>query len=450
YAGSEQALEVLIKLSDWTVDWASDLSDEQLQKVLKTEHGGMKEVMADLYAMTDNHDYLKLAQRFTHHSIMDPLAHQKDQLEGLHANTQIPKIIGAVRQYEVAGDENLRELSQFFWQTVVHNRTYANGGNSDHEHFGPKGGINAKRLSRSTTETCNTYNMLKLTRHLTQWEADPSYADYYERALYNHILASQDPKTGMFAHYMSMEPGFYKTFSKPYDSFWCCVGTGMENHTKYGRYIYMHHKNDELYVNLFIPSELEWKEQGMSLRQETDFPKAGESMFTIQMDQPHKFTIQLRRPYWAGDGFSISVNGEEVAVHHGPSSYIAITRTWQDGDTMSVNLPMEIHTEPLGENQNKIAFLQGPILLAGVVGKDVPIPGQYATKQYHFFDLPSVDVPALNPQSDNAQQWVHQKGPLEFELQHVGDANGIIMRPFYQVNHDYYTVYWDVENHKNQ
>lgn len=446
HAENDKALDVLVKLSDWTVDWADELSEEQFQEMLQTEHGGMKEVMADLYAITGDQKYIDLSDRFTHEVIENPLADQKDELEGLHANTQIPKIIGAARNYEVSGNEDMRELSTFFWKTVVNERTYANGGNSDHEHFGPRGGIISEELSKNSSETCNTYNMLKLTRHLTQWEAHPAYADYYERALYNHILASQDPQTGMFAYYINMEPGFYKTFSKPFNSFWCCVGSGMENHTKYGRYIYMH-TADELYVNLFIPSELDWQERGVTLRQETDFPKSEESRFTISTENPQNFTINLRRPFWAEEGFSISVNGQEMEISQSPSSYVNIERTWEDGDEIVVNLPMETRTESLSGDDSKIAFLHGPILLAGIVGEDVPVQGQYAgSEQYEHFDNPTVDVPTLNPGDRAMESWIKsEENPLEFELINVGEASGIKLAPFYEVNHDYYTIYWDVE-----
>lgn len=446
HADDEKALEILIDLSDWTVDWADELNEEQFQEMLKTEHGGMKEVMADLYAITDNPKYLTLSERFTHEAIEEPLAKGEDRLEGLHANTQIPKIIGAARNYEVSGNEEMREVSTNFWETVVNNRTYANGGNSDGEHFGPQGKLN-ERLSKTSSETCNTYNMLKLTRHLTQWEANPAYADYYERALYNHILASQDPQTGMFGYYMSMEPGFFKTFSKPFHSFWCCVGSGMENHTKYGRYIYMHN-DDDLYVNLFIPSELNWEEQGIALRQETEFPESEESSFTVSAENPKEFTLKIRRPYWAEEGFGIQINGEEVHISQLPSSYVEIDRIWNDGDKIEMTLPMETRTESLGGDDTKLAFMHGPILLAGIVGEEVPIQGQYASsEQYENFDLPSVNVPALNPESKmGVQNWIIPKeDPLQFELTNVGQAEGITLIPFYKANHDYYTIYWDLE-----
>ncbi len=450
HANNEEALDVLVQLSDWTVSFSNKLTDEQFQEMLKTEHGGMKEVMADIYAITGDDKYLELSERFTHQAIFEPLANTRDELDGLHANTQIPKIIGAARHYEVSGDREMKKVSEFFWQTVLENHTYVNGGNSDHEHFGPKGQL-ANRLSRQSSESCNTYNMLKLTRHLTQWKTDPAaYADYYERALYNHILASQDPETGMFAYYMSMEPGFFKTFSKPFDSFWCCVGSGMENHTKYGRYIYLH-RNDELYVNLFIPSELTWQEQGVTVRQETSFPESETSIFTVGTDQPKNITIKMRRPAWAGKGYSITVNGKAVEIEKKPNSYIPIERTWNDGDQIKVTLPMKLRTEAMPDDKNKIAIMYGPILLVGKVGRDLPMPVQYVSgDQRALFDLPSAHVPPLSPQKSYVTNWVQsiEGEPLHFELTNAGDASGISLAPFYEVNHSYYNVYWDVENVK--
>lgn len=445
HAENKQALQVLIKLSDWAVDFSQHLTDEQFQKMLQTEQGGMKEVMADVYAITGNEEYLELSKRFTHHAVFDPLEKGEDDLAGLHANTQIPKIVGAARDYEVSGDKQMQQVAEFFWQTVVMSRTYANGGNSDQEHFGKIGNL-SKRIDRATTETCNTYNMLKLTRHLTQWNAKPAYADYYERALYNHILASQDPKTGMFAYFMSMEPGFFKTFSKPYDSFWCCVGTGMENHTKYGRYIYMHN-DDGLYVNLFIPSVLNWKEKGLKVRQETSFPESDHTSFNIETDHPQKIDFKIRRPSWAGEGFSIKVNGKFEAIDKGPGSYISVEHTWNNGDKIEVTLPMRLRAEAMPNDDSKVAFMYGPILLAGIVGTDVPMPVQYASDQTAFFDLPSVHVPALDPQKNAVENWAApaEGKPLHFKLQNVGQyADGITLAPFYEVNHNYYTVYWDI------
>src|SRR5579884_3127076 len=271
YGDNKQALEVAQKMAAWAKRRTDRLSDEQMQSMLDTEHGGMNEVLANLYAVTGNKDDLALSLRFNHRAVLDPLMQGEDHLTGLHANTQIPKVIGAARQYELTGDERLRTLAAFFWNVVTQERSYVIGGHSDDESFSPKERL-SHYLSVHTTETCNTYNMLKLTRHLFLWDPKAEYADYYERALYNHILASQNPKDGMMCYYVPLRSGSHKVFSTPDDSFWCCTGTGVENHAQYGDSLYFH-DDTSLYVNLFIASELTWKEKGVLLRQETRFPE---------------------------------------------------------------------------------------------------------------------------------------------------------------------------------
>ncbi|WP_174879791.1 beta-L-arabinofuranosidase domain-containing protein, partial [Metabacillus niabensis] len=233
--GNEKALAIVIKLADWAKNGTDQLTDEQFQKMLICEHGGMNEAMADLYMITKNKDYLELAKRFCHQSILQPLANEVDELQGKHANTQIPKVIGAAKLYEITGDKTYKKMAQFFWKQVTRHRSYVIGGNSINEHFGPS---DTEELGITTTETCNTYNMLKLTEHLFHWSQDVEYIDYYERALYNHILASQDPDSGMKTYFVSTQPGHFKVYCSPDESFWCCTGTGMENPARYTRNIY--------------------------------------------------------------------------------------------------------------------------------------------------------------------------------------------------------------------
>ena len=268
--GSEQARGVALGLADWVDSVTKGLSPAQLQTMLQVEQGGMMDVLAEIYALTGNPRYLEVSRRFYHRAIMDPLLEHRDILPGLHANCQIPKVIGAARTYEVTGEPQGRAIAEYFWDLVVHHYSYAIGGDSEDEHFIPEREM-SKHLGADTAETCNTYNMLKLTEHLFCWAPQADTADFYERALYNHILASQDPREGMFTYFMSLKPGLFKTYSTPFDSFWCCVGTGMENHTKYGEAIYFH-GSDDLYVNLFIPSVLRWRDQAFVLEQDTDYP----------------------------------------------------------------------------------------------------------------------------------------------------------------------------------
>jgi len=260
FAGNKKALQVVTKLAAWADKSTQNLTDEQIQKILSVEHGGMLEALIDLAARTGDKKYLKLSERFYHKAVLDPLSEGRTLvLEGLHANTQVPKILGAARLFEIGGDAKNEKIAESFWDEVVDHYTYANGGNSDRERFGKRDEL-AKRMSGSMTETCNTYNMLKLTRHLFEWNPRAELFDYYERALYNQILTSQDPKTGLSGYKLGLYGGYFQPFSTLEDSFWCCTGSGYENHVKYNDSIYFHSDN-ELYINLFIPSILNWKEK---------------------------------------------------------------------------------------------------------------------------------------------------------------------------------------------
>ncbi len=350
--GNAQALEVLTNMANWVKFRVDSISEEKMQASLQTEFGGMNEVLANLYGVTGNADYLKTAEAFNQKKIFDPLAAGQDRLNGLHANTQIPKMIGAARQYELTGDARDADIAKFFWERVALHRSYVIGGHSDREHFFPTNDF-ARHLSVETAETCNTYNMLKLTRHLFAWPPDATTMDFYERALYNDILASQDPDTGMFTYFMSLKPGHFKTYSKPDVSFWCCVGTGMENHAKYGDTIYFH-GDDSLFVNLFIPSELSWPEKNLVVRQETKFPESDTTRLNFQTQTPTQLALKIRWPAWA-EKISVRVNGQKQKISGTPGSYVSLDREWQNGDRVEIQLPMKLHAEPLPGTTNIVA-----------------------------------------------------------------------------------------------
>src|SRR5579871_3005549 len=331
--GNQQARQALIALADWTLDTTHNLTDAEFAKMLDTEQGGMNEALADVYAVTGDRKYLDLARRFCHRRILDPMAEKRDILNGFHANTQIPKVIGFARIYELTGEDRYGAAARFFWDTVVQHRTYAIGGNSDYEHFFPPEQFD-KHLSPETAETCNTYNMLKLTRHLFAWEPSAAWMDYYERALYNHILASQDPDTGMMTYFVSLKPGHFKVYNSPDDSFWCCTGTGMENHARYGETIYFHDAAS-LYVNLFIPSALTWKEKGLVVRQQTRFPEEETTRLSIECAHPVPLALKIRYPSWA-KGMTVRVNGKLRKVSAAPGSYVTISGTWRQGDRIEI------------------------------------------------------------------------------------------------------------------
>ncbi|MBA3873405.1 MAG: glycoside hydrolase family 127 protein, partial [Anaerolineae bacterium] len=297
YCDNQQALDVLEKVASWLQFRIDRLTYEQMQITLLNEFGGMNEVLANLYGVTGKAEHLKLSLAFDDAVILDPLARQQDSLDRLHANTQIPKAIGVARQYEVTGEDRFREIAHFFWERVALYRSYAIGGNSDDELFFPITGF-AQHLSSVSAETCNTYNMLKLSRHLFGWEPSAQIMDFYERGLFNHILGSQDPESGMTLYFASMKPGHFKAYNTPFNSFWCCTGSGMENHAKYGDTIYFH-DDDSLFVNLFIASELTWPEKGLTLRQETAFPEEDKTHFSLHCEQPVQLALKIRYPAWA-------------------------------------------------------------------------------------------------------------------------------------------------------
>ena len=366
YADNAQALEVARKFGDWAIARNDKLTDAQMQNMLGNEHGGMNECLANLYALTGQEKYLKVAQRFNHMAVIGPASKREDKLTHLHANTQIPKFVGTARQFELTGQPWLQTASTFFWNTVVKERSYVIGGHSDGEAFSPKETL-SEAFGPSTTETCNTYNMLKLTRHLFCWDPRAEYADYYERALLNHILCSQNPETGMMCYYVPLRSGSNKSYNGPMDSFWCCTGTGVENHAKYGDSIYFHDGGSNLYWNLFIASELNWKTQGLKVRQETRFPDQGVSRLILACEKPVAFSLNVRRPEWATAGFMLRINEETITLPSQPGHFVTITREWKTGDAVEVVTPFYPHTEAFRDNPHRMAFLNGPLVLSAEV-----------------------------------------------------------------------------------
>ncbi len=447
YADNSQALEVLNKAAEWAYKKIGSLTGEELAVMLRTEFGGMNEVFYNLYSVTGNPDHLKLAECFYHTTVLDPLAHKTDQLNKLHANTQIPKITGEARAYELTAGEKNRTTAEFFWRTVIDNHTYANGGNSDYEHFFDPGKISL-HISSRTTETCNTYNMLKLTRHLFGWTAGAEYADYYENALYNHILASQDPETGMVCYFMPFTPGLFKVYSTPENSFWCCVGSGFENHAKYAEGIY-YHNDQTLYINLFIPSELDWKSKGLKLKQETTFPESDKTTLTVLNSPSETLTMSVRYPSWAVSGAEVRVNGRNIRVASAPGSYINVTRKWKSGDKLEIRFPMKLRLVPTPDDPRKAAIAYGPIILAGAMGTEgLTDPAPYARDQNDFnkYPIPAGLISKLRLNKDNLLQALK---PVQGEPAAFVTASGIAEKevkliPYYKLHHQRYVLYWDL------
>jgi DUF1680 family protein len=428
---NRKALDISVRLAGWVEKTLSGLNEDQMQKVLACEHGGMNEVLADLYADTGEKRWLALSRRFNHKAVLDPLVRGEDRLNGLHANTQVPKLIGLARRYEIAGDPADLKAAAFFWDRIAHHHSYVTGSNSDGEHLGEPDRL-SDRLGENTAETCNVYNMLKLTRELFMLEPAADKADFYERALYNHILASQDPETGAYCYYATLMPGAHKKYSGPED-FWCCVGSGMENHARYGEAVYFH-DSDGIWVNLFIASELDWKDREVVLRQETAFPESGSAKFTFRCARPVRLTLRVRRPCWTA-GMKAMVNGHDTAITPDASGYAEITREWKTGDAVEIILPMSLRQEAMPDNPERTAFLCGPAVLAGDLGPaDDPKAGDP--------DYVPVLVTAGRPLND----WLKpaEGKPLTFRTDGTGRPRDATLYPVWLTGSRRYTVYWDL------
>lgn len=448
--GNETAKEMLVKLTDWMLRLVSHLSDEQLQDMLRSEHGGLNETFADVAAITGDERYLKLAHRFSHQLVLQPLLQQEDKLTGMHANTQIPKVIGFKRIADVEGNRDWSEAARYFWETVVKHRSITIGGNSVREHFHPSDDFSSMLTSEQGPETCNTYNMLRLTKMLYETSADASYMDFYERALYNHILSTQDPVQGGFVYFTPMRAGHYRVYSQPQTSFWCCVGSGMENHARYGEMIYSHH-GDDLYVNLFIPSTLQWGE--VKIEQRTAFPDEEGTTLLVSPEKGEKaFTLNFRLPEWGKqEELRLSINGEQqkVRVEEG---YIRLHRAWAQGDKVRLELPMHLRAIALPDGSSNYSLLYGPIVLASRLGKQDQ-DGMFAddSRGGHIANgprLPLQNMPVIVGDKDDILSHLRKVDgkPLTFALSGVRPERyeGMTLEPFFRLHECRYMVYWPV------
>lgn len=453
YAGVTKAKEMLIKLCDWTIQLVAKLSDEQIQAMLQSEHGGMNEIFADVAEMTGEEKYLKLAHQFSHHLILDPLLQLNDALNGLHANTQIPKVIGFERVGVVGDNREWQDAAAFFWGTVVDNRTVAIGGNSVREHFHPEDDFSSMINSVEGPETCNTYNMLRLAKLLYERTGVLEYIEYYEQALYNHILSSQHPEHGGFVYFTPMRPQHYRVYSQSQKCFWCCVGSGLENHTKYGELIYAH-KADELFVNLFIPSTLHWKEKGIRLTQRTKFPDEEEVSLEFEMEQARTFTLHIRYPEWVAEGeLEVRVNGEKIAAEVMHGEYLAISRKWKLKDKVALKLPMQTHLERMPDGSDYYAVMHGPIVLAAKTGSQY-LEGLIAdgSRMGHIAAgsrIPLQEAPLFLGEVEEVVPKIKRKqgADLRFvseNLIYPDSFKDVELIPFFRLHDARYMLYWEV------
>ncbi|HEV7138747.1 MAG TPA: beta-L-arabinofuranosidase domain-containing protein [Steroidobacteraceae bacterium] len=448
YTGRVQARDVLLGMTGWAAQFPRRLSAAQMQTMLISEQGGMNEVLADVYAITGEEAHRTLAEQFNQVAQLAPLMRHEDILDGLHSNQYIPRVIGMARQYELTGSGDYRTGAEFFWRNVVRQRSFVFGGNGDRENFFPIGDA-WQHLSVGSAETCCTYNMLKLTNHYFCWNASMEAADFYERALVNHILGSQDPATGGMTYYLSMRPGHFKTFSSRWDSCWCCDGTGMENHAKYARGIY-YHDADTLWVNLYLASELRWRQKGLTIRQQTRFPQSNHVRLAIACARPVRATLRLRHPYWSTPAMAVRLNGKRLDPGR-PGTWLELTRRWRDGDVIEIELRTPLRLERMPHHPSKLAILAGPTVLAAVLGDaGMPSPIPYAgADQYQFEKVPDPPaIPTLAIGGGPVEEWLQPDPvqPLVWHTRGVGHPADVTLVPFHSVAHERYWVYFDEKN----
>ena len=448
HARNDQALETLKGMGDWVGRWVGPLSDDHMQRVLEVEQGGMLEVLCNLYAVTGNERYLRTARRFDHHAVFDPLAEFRDELTGLHVNTNIPKIIGAARQYELTGDTRYHSIADYFWQEVTGRRAFCSGGTSYREHWLGSPGNLTKDIGQDMEECCCGYNMLKLTRHIFGWTADPRAMDYYERTLFNSRLGTQDAH-GLKSYFLPLGNGWWKYYNTPYDSFWCCTGTGIEEFSKFNNSIYFHDQHG-IYVNLFIASEVNWPQKGIRLRQETRFPEQEGTAFVISAERPVELTLNVRVPYWATKGGTVMLNGKPLPAFSSPSSYLMLHRTWHNGDRVEVSLPMSLHMDVLPGDGTQQAVMYGPLVLAGRLGND----GLDKSDTYLGYKTSPGGKPAPAPEiradAGGQANWVEPVAGQALTFRTVGQGKATELIPLYKLQGERYVVYWKVNPGRNR
>jgi DUF1680 family protein len=435
FTGNRAALEVEIKFATWAEGILLKLDEAQTQKMLNTEFGGMMEVLADLYADTGDKRWLNLSHHFDHHAVIDPLASRQDILSGLHGNTQVPKLLGVLMRYIYAGDKSDGVAAEFFWDAVALHHSYVTGGHGRDEYFGPPDQL-SERVDGRTDESCNVYNMLKMTRRLFAIHPDLKYAEFEERALFNHVLGSIDPEDGRTCYMVPVGRGVRHEYQDMFRDFTCCVGSGMESHGLHGDGIY-YESGDRLWVNLYVPSTAEWKSAGVTLAMETNFPEGESALMVLALHRPRQFTLMLRRPSWAGAGFRVAVNGRDVAVS-APGSYVEVKRTWRRGDTISLELPKVLHEEATPDNPNRAALMWGPLVLAGDLGPEPERRSWLAEPIPSFIAAERPVIQWLRPVADKPGSF------LGVGRDPDGRQREVDFVPFYRLHRRAYSLYWDL------
>ena len=440
-AGNQEALSVAEGMAGWVSSYFANIGDDQRQRMLRTEFGGMNEALVNLYAITGKERYLNTSRLFEQASFLDPLAARRDELQGLHANTNVPKIIGAARMYELTGDPRYRTIAEYFLEEVLGARSYVIGNTSDDEHWRTPAGNLTGTLSLRNAECCVAYNLMKLDRHVFAWTGDARWMDAYERTLYNARLGTQNAD-GLKQYFFPLAAGYWRAYGSPEESFWCCTGTGAEDFAKFGDTIYFHKGND-VYVNLFIPSVLNWGEQDFKLRQETRFPLVPATELTVNVGKPQLRTIAIRVPGWTAEGGQVAINGKPLDAFAEPGSYLSITRLWHDGDKVSVKLPMSLWEENLPGDPQTVAALYGPLVLAADLGDGPPAgPLRIITGRGTAPGGAGAAAPLPVAKAGANGSWLQPAGdPGHFHAASTAGA-GIDVKPMYQIGEPRYAVYW--------
>ena len=444
FCGNATALELEVKFAQWAEKMLAKLDAAQLQTMLNCEFGGMNEVLVDLFVDTGDKRWLDLSRKFEHQLVTEGLKQKKDILPGKHGNTQIPKLIGSMDRYAATGDAEDLTAASFFWERVVHHHSFATGGHGKDEYFGEADHFN-DRIDGRTAESCNVYNMLKLTRRLFSYQPSADYADFQERALFNHVLGSIDPHDGSTCYMVPVGRGVQREYADMKENFTCCVGSGMESHALHGDGIY-HAAEGKLWVNLYAPSTAEWQAGGVKLEMKTEFPLGDSATLRLTMAAAKDFTLALRKPSWAGDGFAVAINGQPVAGkaavgEAGAGCFVEFQRTWKDGDTVEIKLPKSLHLEPLPDNPNRVAILWGPLVLAGKLGAEDERQNNRGSHEENLKSVP-VFVAAGRPVADWIQPVADQPGA--FRTVGVGRDREVELVPFYLLHRHRYGVYWDL------
>lgn len=460
YGENEEAKQMFLKLCDWGITVISPLDENQMEEMLNNEFGGMNEIYADAYQLTQDIKYLDTARKFSHKWLLNSMANKKDNLDNKHANTQVPKAVGYQRIAELTHDTTYTTAAEFFWDRVVNHRSLSFGGNSRREHFPEKDDYISYAEEREGPETCNTYNMLKLTEGLFRIRPLAQYSDYYERAMFNHILSSQHPEHGGYVYFTPARPCHYRVYSAPNCAMWCCVGTGMENHGKYGEFIY-NHTADSLFVNLFVASRLNWEDKGVSLTQNTRFPDEESSRITIKVKKPTRFTLLVRHPQWvSASDMKVICNGKNYATGSSPSSYIKINKVWKNGDIIEIKTPMRVVIEEIPNVPNYISILRGPIVLGAQTGKE-NMKGLIAddSRMGHIAAgplVPSFDAPLIIGTKAEIEAKLHNLQPITGKsfsytipgLVSQDKYKNLILEPFFRIHDSRYIIYWQAMTSK--